>query len=196
MRGYVNRVAVFYYDTNSPYAYLAAHRIDDLIPNAEWRPLPLGILFRSIGKVPWSLKEDRAVGMAECERRAAERGLPPVQWVEGWPAEVWSFTPLRAALVADEQGLQREFARECFRVHFAEGRSLAELENVLGAARAVGLDAEAVRERQETAAVKERLKAITEEAIGLGVVGVPTVVARGELYWGDDRLEEAAAAAV
>ena len=188
-------MAVFYYDTNSPYAYLAAERIDGLIPGAEWRPLPLGILFRSIGKVPWSLQEGREEGMAECERRAAERGLPPMRWVEGWPAEVWSFLPLRAALVADEHGLQREFVRECFRLHFVEGRSLAELENVLDAARAVGLDAARVSERIETAEVKERLKALTEEAIGLGVVGVPTVAVGGELYWGDDRLEDAAAAA-
>jgi 2-hydroxychromene-2-carboxylate isomerase len=184
---------VFYYDTNSPYAYLAAQRVDDLIPAAEWRPLPLGILFRSIGKVPWSLQEDRATGMAECDRRAAERGLPPIEWIEGWPAEVWSLIPLRAALVAEEHGKQREFAHECFRLHFVEGRSLAELENVLDAARAVGLDPDEVSERIETAAVKDRLKEITEEAIGLGAVGVPTVAVDGELYWGDDRLEEAAA---
>jgi 2-hydroxychromene-2-carboxylate isomerase len=186
--------AVFYYDTNSPYAYLAAQRVDDLIPGAEWRPLPLGILFRAIGKRPWSLSDDRPAGQAIVEERAAGRGLPPVRWVEGWPAEVWSFHPLRAALVADERGVQREFARECFRVHFAEGRSLAELPVVLAAARAVGLDPDEVAEQMETASVKERLKALTEEAIALGVVGVPTVVVGGELYWGDDRLEEAAAA--
>lgn len=187
--------AVFYYDTNSPYAYLAAHRIDELIPDAEWRPLPLGIVFRAIGKVPWSLSEERSAGQAIVEERAAARGLPPVTWVEGWPAEVWSFDPLRAALVADEHGVQREFARECFRLHFAEGRSLAELENVLDAARAVGLDADEVAERMGTASIKERLRALTDEAIALGVVGVPTVAVRGELYWGDDRLEGAAAAA-
>jgi 2-hydroxychromene-2-carboxylate isomerase len=185
--------AVFYYDTNSPYAYLAAHRIDDLIPNAEWRPLPLGIVFRAIGKVPWSLSAERPAGQAIVEERAAARGLPPVTWVEGWPAESWSFTPLRAALVAEEHGVQREFARECYRLMFAEGRTLAELSNVLDAARAVGL--EDIAAAIEGAAVKERLKAITEEAIGLGVVGVPTVAVGGELFWGDDRLEEAAQAA-
>ncbi len=187
--------AVFYYDTNSPYAYLAAQRIDDLIPDAEWRPLPLGIVFRALGKVPWSLSAEREAGQAIVEERAAALGLPPVQWIEGWPAEVWSFSPLRAAVAAEEHGLQREFVRECFRLHFVEGRSLAELPNVLDAARAVGLDADEIAERLETESVKERLKALTEEAISLGVVGVPTVAVGGRLFWGDDRLEEAAAAA-
>jgi 2-hydroxychromene-2-carboxylate isomerase len=186
---------VFYYDTNSPYAYLAAMRVGELIPDAEWRPLPLGVLFREIGKVPWSLRPDRATGMAECERRAAERGLPPMTWVEGWPAESWSFLPLRAAVVADAHGVQREFALECFRLMFVEGRSLAELDVVLDAAAAVGLDSDEVAERIGTAAVKERLRALTEEAIALGVVGVPTVALGDRLFWGDDRLEEAAAAA-
>ena len=186
---------VFYYDTNSPYAYLAAQRVDALIPDAVWRPLPLGILFREIGKVPWSLQPDRATGMAECERRAAERGLPAIRWPEGWPAETWSFTPLRAAIVADDHGRQREFALECYRLMFAEGRSLDDVETVVEAAVAAGLDADAVRAGIADPAVKDRLRSYTEEAIELGAVGVPTVAVGEELFWGDDRLEEAAAAA-
>jgi 2-hydroxychromene-2-carboxylate isomerase len=185
---------VFYYDTNSPYAYLAATRIDELIPDAVWRPLPLGILFRQLGKVPWSLQEDRERGMAECERRARERGLPPLRWPEGWPAGTWSFKPLRAAIVADDHGLQREFALECFQLMFAECRSLDDLDTVLEAARAAGLDPDAVRERLEDPEVKDRLRSYTEEAIELGVTGVPTVALGERLFWGDDRLEEAAAA--
>ena len=187
--------AVFYYDTNSPYAYLAAHRIGDLIPDAEWRPLPLGIVFRAIGKVPWSLSPEREAGKAIVEERAAARSLPPVTWVDGWPAESWSFAPLRAALVADEHGRQREFVLECYRLMFAEGRTLAELDNVLEAARAAGLDEDEVRGRMGSDAVKERLREYTDEAIALGAVGVPTVAVNGELFWGDDRFEEAAAAA-
>ena len=81
---------VFYYDTNSPYAYLAAMRVDDLVPDVEWRPMAFGIVVRQTGKVPWSFGPERPEGQAEIERRAAERGLPPVRWVEGWPVEVMS----------------------------------------------------------------------------------------------------------
>ena len=198
--GYVNRVSsdgrpVFLYDTNSPYAYLAAQRVGELIPDAVWKPVALPIIFRAIGKTPWSLSDRRPAGVSEIERRASERGLPAVTWPEGWPAESWSWTPLRAAIIADDEGRQREFALAAYAKNFVENRSLAELENVLDAARAAGLDPDAVEARLGDDDVKERLRANTDEAIELGAVGVPTVVAGGELYWGDDRLEEAAAAA-
>jgi 2-hydroxychromene-2-carboxylate isomerase len=185
---------VFYFDTNSPYAYLAAQRIGELIPDAVWRPVALPMIFRAIEKVPWSLQPGREEGMAECERRAAERGLPPMRWVEGWPAESWSFAPLRAAVVAEEHGLLEPFALECYRLLFAEGRSLARIENVLAAASAVGLDPGEVRARIDEGLVKERLREYTDEAVGLGAVGVPTVAVDDQMFWGDDRLEEAAAA--
>lgn len=187
---------VFYYDTNSPYAYLAANRIGDLIPDAVWKPVALPIIFKAIGKMPWSLSDRRPAGVAEIERRAAERGLPPLRWHEDWPRETWSWSPLRAAIVADDEGQQREFALAAYGVMFAEGRSLADVENVLDAARAAGLDPDQVRERIDgDDDVKERLRANTDEAIAAGAVGVPTVAVGGELYWGDDRLDEAAAAA-
>lgn len=186
---------VFYYDTNSPYAYLAAQRIGELIPSAVWKPVALPIIFRAIGKVPWSLSDARPAGVAECERRAAQRGLPAMTWPEGWPAESWSWTPLRAALIADEHDLLVPFSLECFRLMFAECRSLADLDNVLAAASTVGLDRDEVRTRVGEQRVKDRLRANTDEAIALGAVGVPTVAIGDELYWGDDRLEEAAAVA-
>jgi 2-hydroxychromene-2-carboxylate isomerase len=46
----------------------------------------------------------------------------------------------------------------------------------------------------ESKSVKEALRQATDEALALGVVGVPTVAIGDELFWGDDRLEDAAAA--
>ena len=186
---------VFYFDTNSPYAYLAAMRIREALPDAQWRPIALAMLFREIGKVPWSLREGREAQMREIEERAAARGLPPVRWAEGWPAETWSFAPLRAAVVAEEHDRLVPFALECYRLLFAEERSLAELDNVLEAARAVGLDPDEVRARIAEQDVKDRLRAYTDEAVARGAIGVPTVAVGGELFWGDDRLDDAAAAA-
>src|SRR6476646_1548210 len=118
--------AVFYYDFSSPFAYLASARIDDLLPGAVWRPFAFGILLRELGRVPWSLSDGREEGMAEVERRAAERGLPPLRWAEGWPGETYSLAPLRAAMLAEERSRLKEFTRAAYRIHFAEGSRLDE----------------------------------------------------------------------
>jgi 2-hydroxychromene-2-carboxylate isomerase len=188
--------AVFYYDFNSPYAYLAAERIDGLIPNAEWRPIAFAILLSRLGRLERALETlDPAPVAAEVARRAAERGLPPFAPPEAWPVETWSLTPLRAALIADASGRLREFSSAAFRKSFVERRSLADLENVLAAASAAALDPDEVREGIQREEIKERLKSYTEEALARGVTGIPTVAIGDELFWGDDRLEEAAAAA-
>ena len=77
-----DRRATFYYDLSSPYAYLAALRVDDILPvDAVWQPIAFGALIREIGKVPWSMRDDtRAAGQAEIAERARERGLPDVRW--------------------------------------------------------------------------------------------------------------------
>jgi 2-hydroxychromene-2-carboxylate isomerase len=188
--------AVFYYDFNSPYAYLAAERIDGLIPNAEWRPIAFAILLDKLGRLERVVQElDRERVAAEVAGRAAERGLRPFAPPEAWPVKTWSLAPLRAALVADERRRVREFSRAAYRTSFVESRSLAELDNVLAAASEAGLEPDEVREGIQRPEVKERLKGHTEEALARGVTGIPTVAIGDELFWGDDRLEEAAAAA-
>ena len=192
----VDAPVVFYYDFNSPYAYLAAERIGDLIPDAEWRPIAFAILLGQLGRLERVLEElDPAPIAAEIAERAGDRGLPPFAPPEAWPVRTWSLVPLRAALVADERGRLREFSRAAYRKAFVESRSLAELDNVLAAAREVRLEPDEVRESIERPEIKERLKGNTEEALGRGVTGIPTVAIGDELFWGDDRLDEAAAAA-
>ena len=89
----------------------------------------------------------------------------------------------------------REFSAAAYRTSFVESRSLAELDNVLRAARDAGLDADAVKEAIVRLEIKDRLRGHTAEALARGVTGIPTVAIGNELFWGDDRLEEAAAAA-
>jgi 2-hydroxychromene-2-carboxylate isomerase len=187
---------VFYYDFNSPYAYLATERIGDVIPDAEWRPIAFAILLSKLDRLEGVLENlDPAPIAAEIAQRAGDRGLPPFAPPDAWPVGTWSLVPLRAALVADELGRLREFSRAAYRKSFVESRSLAELDSVLAAARQVGLEPDEVRDGIERPEIKERLKGNTEEALARGVTGIPTVAIGDELFWGDDRLDEAAAAA-
>lgn len=182
----------FLYDFNSPYGYLAAERVDDVLPRrARWQPIAFGALIHAIGKVPWSLGHERERGMRECERRARQRGIP-LRWPQGWPCDSYSILALRAALVAEEHGRLREFSRAAFGRVFADGIALNTLESVLAVADESGVDGGAVREGVGRAEIKQRLRDATQDAVDAGVTGVPTVLLGDQVFWGDDRLEAAA----
>ena len=188
--------AVFYYDFSSPYSYLAAERISALFAEAgaeqpEWTPISFGHLLKETGRRPWSFEQDRLQDFEEIERRAADRGLPEVRYPEGWPIESYSLLPARAATYAKESGRVVSFTLAAFRQHFAAGRDLSELDNVLLAAAACELHPKAVIKGIETASVKEGLRRATQEALEAGVEGIPTVAVGTQLFWGDDRLEDA-----
>jgi len=188
---------VFYYDFNSPYAYLAATRVDEVLPGpVRWQPIAFAFVLVARQRTPWSMHDDtRGPGVADCERRASAYGLPPMRWPPGWPVESHSITPLRAALVADEHGLLRQFSRAAFARNFVSGEGLTRPEDVLAVSAEAGLAEADVRDGVQSPRIKEALKAATDEAIELGIYGVPTVAVGAELFWGDDQLEAAAAAA-
>jgi 2-hydroxychromene-2-carboxylate isomerase len=186
----------FYYDLSSPYAYLAAARVDDVLPVLpEWRPIAFGVIVQRLGKVPWSFASDRRAAFEEIAGRASKLGLPPVRYPEGWPVQTYSIVALRAALAVEDQDDRRALTRELYRTAFADGLHLADPETVLGAVARAALDRDGIAEAIGSPEIKERLRAETDAALERGVTGVPTVAVGGRLFWGDDRLEEAATAA-
>jgi 2-hydroxychromene-2-carboxylate isomerase len=186
---------LFYFDFNSPYAYLAAERIGDLIPEAEWRPIAFPLLLQQLGRLEAALARDFSIRAAEVSERAAQRGLPPFNPPRGWPLQTWSLAPLRASLIAEGHDQLREFSVALFRKTFVDGRSSAELDTIREAAREAGLDPDEVEEGIQRPDIKQRLKDHTEEAHRNGVTGIPTVAIDDQLFWGDDHLDQAAAAA-
>jgi 2-hydroxychromene-2-carboxylate isomerase len=185
---------VFYYDLGSPYSWLAAERIHDVMPEAPiWQPILLGGVWQQTGGGSWSLTDERAAGMAEVERRAREYGLMEVRWPDQWPTS--TLRAMRAATFAQQAGRAVAFSLAAFRQAFCAGRDLAEPDNVLIAAAACELHPNAITKGVESRSVKDRLRAATDAAIARGVVGVPTVAVGDELFWGDDRLSDAADAA-
>ena len=189
---------VFYYDLGSPYAYLAAERVNGLFAEAgvqlpEWQPVLLGGLFKRFDRSSWGLGPERVNGIAECERRAGEYGLPPFRWPDPWPPN--GLLAMRAATYAKEIGRTVSFSLAAFRQAFAAGRDLSEPDNVLLAGAAAEIHPRAMLAAVERDSVKCALREATDRAGDLGVKGVPAVVVDGEVFWGDDRLEEAVHAA-
>jgi 2-hydroxychromene-2-carboxylate isomerase len=190
--------ATFYFDLGSPYAYLAAERISALFTEArleqpEWQPILLGGLFKRFGRDSWANGPGRAEGIAEVERRAAAYGLPPLAWPEPWPGN--TLTAMRAATFAKQTGRTVSFALAGFRQAFAAGRDLTDADNVLIAAAACELHPNAVEKAVGTDGVKRALVEATERAGDLGARGVPSVAVGERVFWGDDRLGDAVAAA-
>ena len=183
----------FFFGAMSPYSWFAAERIGGLVPAAEWRPVFAGGLFKAAGRRSWGLDERREAGIDDCEARARGHGLGPIRWPEPWPTN--DLLVARAMLVAREHGALRDFALTAMRLAFAEGQDLGEPAAVAEAARRSGLDAGELARRADDPKVKERLRVQTDAARSLGVFGVPTVAVGEELFWGDDRLEVAAARA-
>ncbi len=188
----------FFFDLGSPYAYLTAERVSALFAEAgleqpEWQPILLGGLFQALGRDSWGNGPEREAGMAEVERRAAGYRLPPLAWPEPWPGNM--LMAMRAATFAKQTGRTVSFALAAFRQAFAAGRDLSEADNVLIAAAACELHPNALLKAVETEAVKGGLRAATDRAAELGISGVPSLLVGEEVFWGDDRVEEAVAAA-
>ena len=184
---------VFYYDLGSPYAWLAAERIHHVLPQtAVWQPILLGGIWQQTGGRSWATTEKRDEGMREIEERAARYGLLPVRWPVNWPNN--GLQVMRAATFAHQIGRTVAFSLAAFRQAFAAGRDLSEIDNVLIAAAACELHPNAVVKGIELQSTKDRLRQATQEAYERGLRGVPSVVGGDEVFWGDDRLEHAAAA--
>ena len=190
--------ATFYFDLGSPYAYLTAERISGVFTDAEleqpeWKPILLGGLFQRFGRESWGNGPGREDGIAEVERRAADYGLARLAWPDPWPGNM--LFAMRVATFAKQTGRSVSFALAAFRQQFAAGRDLSEHDNVLIAAAACELHPNAVSKAAGTESIKNALRAATDRAAELGVIGVPSLRVGNEVFWGDDQLEEAVEAA-
>jgi 2-hydroxychromene-2-carboxylate isomerase len=185
---------VFRFDTNSPYAYLASLRVETVLEmEVEWRPIAFAFVLRAQQRTPWSLREaTRVAGVAECEGRAATRGLPRLTWPPGWPVDSYTLEPLRAITAAVLYRRERELARAAFRRNFVTGEGLRSSDVVRACWEEAGLDPATYDD--DVKAAQPRLVEATERAIEEGVPGVPTLTVAGAHFWGDDRIEEAARA--
>jgi len=190
--------ALFYYDLGSPYAYLAAERVNGVFAEAgakvpEWQPVLLGGLFQRFDRDSWAKGPEREAGLREVERRASAYGLPPIAWPDPFPGN--TLYAMRVATFAKEIARTVSFSLAAFRQAFAAGRDLTDPDAVMLAAAASEMHPRAIEAAVGRDAIKAALREATDRAGDLGVVGVPSVVVGDEVFWGDDRLEDAAAAA-
>lgn len=198
---------IFYYDLVSPYSCLAAFRIEKVMPvPAIWAPVWAAPVIAASGRELPSFEQGK-LRRADIVSRASRYGMPDWRWPPGYePANEeeharWqapnSLAVMRLATFADQSGVGDDFARCIFHLAFGEGTDISVIgDTVLGVAADCGLDIDEARTAPTRLDIKQRLRSVTDGAIESGVIGVPTIVVGGQSFWGDDRLEEAAAASV
>jgi 2-hydroxychromene-2-carboxylate isomerase len=190
----------FWFDFASTYSYVAAMRIEDLCRDAGvelvWRPFSLGPIFARQG---WSdshfnLNALRGNYMwRDMERLTTKFALP---WRRPSRFPRMTTLPLRVACSIADEAWCGAFVRRVFVANFGEDREIGEREVVAAILAELGQPADAVLERALQPGLRERLRANTERAIALDIFGAPNCLAGGELFWGEETLEDAVAWAV
>lgn len=181
---------VLYFDLASPYGYLAvsrAERVFGLEPQLE--PVLLGAIMGYRGWGSWALTEKRDENVADIEARAARYGVP-LMWPAKWPMN--SLAAMRAATWAKREGAGAAFAHAAYARHFGRGEAIEEPAVLAEIADEVGLDGATLAAAIADPELKLALRETTDAAWAAGVQGVPTTRVADAVYFGDDRLEDAA----
>ena len=183
----------FWFTMGSTYSYLSVMRLADVERSTgidfRWRPFHLLFILQEMKHFPFADKPAKLAYMwRDIERRAAMHGLPfrPAPY----PAKQ-SIVANLVASVGMRQGWGADFVQAAYRRWFQLGQETGSEPNVSESLRDIGLEPVPILELAGAADTKAALMAETEIAKNLGIFGSPTFVVDRELFWGDDRLEDA-----
>lgn len=185
-----------WFDFASHYSYLAVMRVEEAASArgvaVQWKPVLLGPIFRAIGWQSSPFVEQKAKGeyaWRDIERQCRKYGLE-LKRPSTFPRP--SLTPLRVALAGADEPWVGDFCREVMRMNFARDMDIDSVEAVTGALGRLGLPVEPIVARALSNENKLALREQTEEAQRRGLFGAPTFfVGEEEMFWGNDRLEDA-----
>lgn len=185
----------FWFDYTCPYAYLASVQVEALCARTGdrlvWRPMLLGGVFRAHGtpqKLFATVSPQKAAHTARDLARQAEALGVPLRFPEAHPLRAVEALRVTLATACDPRVIHG-----FYRAYWADGRDIASDETLAAVLSGAGYSPEAaaalVRRAHDDAALKDALRAATDEAIAHGIFGAPSLVVDGAaMYWGNDRL--------
>ncbi len=196
-----------WFDYASPYSYLAVSRVEGLArarqPGLEidWRPFLLGPIFQRRSSNPSPFQDvspaERGYRWRDIERHAA---LYDVPWQRPARYPPMGLNAARLTLVALAEGWGGALIRAVYTAAFAEDRDIADLDVLQALVSGLGRDGHAAMARARSTEIKAQLTQQVETAINGGLFGAPSFVVGagpdgtgGEVFWGNDRLEQALA---
>ena len=189
----------FYFDVGSPASYLAWTQIRSLAERhgAEviFQPMLLGGVFKATGNSsPATVPAKGAYTRVDFQRFARRYGVP---FAHNPHFPVNTMQLMRGAVAYLGTERFSTYLEAVFQAMWVDGKDLGNPEVVGQVLAASGFDPGEVMQKVNEPEVKDRLRQITEGAIGRGVFGAPTFFVNGEMFFGQDRLdfvEEALAA--
>lgn len=188
----------FWYEFASTYSYLSAMRVDEIAQEegveVVWQPFLLGPIFAGQGwnTSPFNIYPAKGAYMVrDIDRLSDERGLP-FAMPKVFPAN--GLLASRLALLGQKDGWTPAFSRAVYTAQFSDQKDISDAGVLSEILRDLELDAPRLLRETEDPEVKDRLKHNTNTAKSLGIFGAPSFTADDdELFWGDDRLEQAVA---
>jgi 2-hydroxychromene-2-carboxylate isomerase len=183
----------FYFDFGSPAAYLAATQLPRLCADAGaelvWKPMLLGGVFQATGNhSPAAIPAKRAYLFDDLGRFARRYGVP-FRFNPDFPINTLLLMRGATAVQMHEPGRFRACADALFHAMWVEPRNLNDTAVVAAVLREAGFDADEWLARANAQDAKDRLKALTQEAVARGVFGAPAMFVGQEMFWGQDRLD-------
>jgi 2-hydroxychromene-2-carboxylate isomerase len=184
----------FWFTMGSTYSYLSVMRLVALEQTSgikfNWRPFHLLVILQEMNHVPFADKPTKSAYMwRDIERRAAMYGIA-ASLPAPYPAKQ-SIVANLVALVGMRQGWGVDFVRAAYRRWFQLGQEMGAEPNVSESLRDIGQEPQSVLAMANAPETKDWLMTETGIARDLGIFGSPTFAIGRELFWGDDRLEDA-----
>ena len=190
----------FWFEFGSNYSYLSVMRVEDEARRSGvrivWKPFLLGPIFRALGMEtsPFVLqKEKGAYVQHDMARLCRKYGLAP--WVQPGVFPRLAVLPLRIALLGAEQPWVAAFSREVMELNFVRDLDINHPEQIAPVLSALGLPSAEILQEAQSEPIKARLRDQTDQARARGIFGAPTFFVGDEMFWGNDRLEDALALA-
>jgi len=190
-----NRKTVeLFFDIGSPYSYLAATQIEAVAAGTgarvRWRPFLLGAVFKATGNEMPARVAAKARWMLDDLARWAARYGVPFKMASRFPLNTLrTERALTAAARLNGEEAIGPFALTLFRGYWVEDKDVSSDEEIRAAAKAVGLDPDAVVAAIDSPEIKDALRATTDEAVRRGAFGAPTIFVGDAMFWGNDRLD-------
>jgi len=186
----------FWFSIGSTYTYLSVMRLAEVERTQgvrfRWRPFSVREIMIEMNNIPFRTKPVKAAYMwRDIERRAAAYGLRPRLPVP-YPLAQWD-TANRLAVLAAAEGWVADYTRATIRHWFENGLRAGDEENLRATMQEIGQDFDRALALAAGPEVGDSYAAATAEARSLGIFGSPSFVVGRELFWGDDRLEDAVA---